>query len=56
MVAAMLTFNRCCVCVNFDGKAFRHAVAAWLGQPTDSSAGDALFFDPYHGEYRFEKS
>lgn len=55
---AMRKFNSCYARVNFGGTAFfkgaGHAVAVWLGQPSYSSAGDALFFDPNYGEFWFK--
>lgn len=55
IVKAMRKFNTCYVRINFGKlKGSGHAVAAWLGQPTYSSRGDALFFDPNFGEYWFE--
>ena len=54
----MRKLNTCYVRINFGGTAWGtdagHAVAAWLGQPSYSSGGDALFFDPNCGEYWFE--
>lgn len=56
IVNAMRRFNTCYVRINFGRTTgLGHCVAAWLGQPTYGGAGDALFFDPNHGEYWFER-
>lgn len=63
IVDALRKYNTCYARVNFGGdvgvmrlsKDAGHAVAVWLGQPTYSSGGDAMFFDPNYGEYWFEQ-
>jgi hypothetical protein len=59
IVHAMQKFNSCYARVNFGGKAWGtsagHAIAVWLGQPSYSSSGDAMMFDPNYGEYWFER-
>jgi Yersinia/Haemophilus virulence surface antigen len=59
LVTAMRKHNTCYARINFGGtflgRGAGHAVAVWLGQPSWSDHGDALFFDPNYGEYWFKK-
>jgi YopT peptidase len=59
IVNALMKLHSCYVRINFGGKIFglkesAHCVAAWIGQPSYSSSGDILFFDPNYGEFWFE--